>query len=542
MFDVKRRYEAAAAPRRRADESHLEAEAERVGLAVGLGRQPSPQALMSMALSHVSAQGRAPSVPSGGAPPPAVTALTVALTGSDLYRARLHTDAHAHAFASREGALAVTRGNDIYFAQGTYRPDLPLGRALLAHELTHVAQQLGPAPLLAHQGAHEAQRAARPAHVGVRLQRCRRTPTAPAPSAPTDSFALAQAAASTFDHADRLSNALAEIREGHALEYHRNQSRELAAQTARESMATPDAIRALAADWTWFLEHGPPPPSIPRRRRTADAGVDAGADAGVPFRATDAEWAARREAFLRRISSLYRATPAASDSARRTVAQRLNDTPRTVFDVLRQAAGPNVSAPLLYSFAMNEGLIDVYVRGQVGLGREGPWMNADQRDHVSVSAPISGYGVLGTDRYFDELTERRQPLRGFLPTGFDESRIQEERHRNERGEEVRSVRSPDLLTSLQVMAAIIARRQALFNGDRTRLNYSDPTEDERVLATYIYYNPGQNHGRRLLERQRPDASAAPAQRSLGSRINFSEYPDAQRVLLNYRVVRALSLF
>ena len=46
-----------------------------------------------------------------------------------------------------EGAGAETRGDEIRVAPGHWRPDLPLGRALLAHELTHVAQQ-GAAPRL----------------------------------------------------------------------------------------------------------------------------------------------------------------------------------------------------------------------------------------------------------------------------------------------------------------------------------------------------------------------------------------------------------
>jgi len=45
------------------------------------------------------------------------------------------------------GAGAETAGAEVRVAPGHWRPDLPLGRALLAHELTHVAQQ-GAAPRL----------------------------------------------------------------------------------------------------------------------------------------------------------------------------------------------------------------------------------------------------------------------------------------------------------------------------------------------------------------------------------------------------------
>jgi hypothetical protein len=64
------------------------------------------------------------------------------LLGYDFSAVRFHRDSGE---AAAEGAHAVTAGSDVHLAPGRFRPDLPLGRALLAHELTHVAQQ-GAAP------------------------------------------------------------------------------------------------------------------------------------------------------------------------------------------------------------------------------------------------------------------------------------------------------------------------------------------------------------------------------------------------------------
>ena len=58
--------------------------------------------------------------------------------GFDFSNVRLHRDVSQ---IENQNAHAVTSGSNIYLAPGRYRPDLPLGRALLAHELTHVAQQ-----------------------------------------------------------------------------------------------------------------------------------------------------------------------------------------------------------------------------------------------------------------------------------------------------------------------------------------------------------------------------------------------------------------
>ncbi|WP_138760699.1 eCIS core domain-containing protein [Modestobacter altitudinis] len=54
---------------------------------------------------------------------------------------RVHDDGAADDAARSLGALAFTRGNDIYFRAGAYDPTSPEGKRLLAHELAHVVQQ-----------------------------------------------------------------------------------------------------------------------------------------------------------------------------------------------------------------------------------------------------------------------------------------------------------------------------------------------------------------------------------------------------------------
>jgi hypothetical protein len=57
---------------------------------------------------------------------------------TDFSKIRIHS---GRGEAESIGALAFTTGNDIYFANGEYNPDLPHGQRLLGHELTHVVQQ-----------------------------------------------------------------------------------------------------------------------------------------------------------------------------------------------------------------------------------------------------------------------------------------------------------------------------------------------------------------------------------------------------------------
>jgi hypothetical protein len=55
----------------------------------------------------------------------------------------VHTDATADVLTRSVAARAFTVGSDVFFASGTYRPHTEDGRRLIAHELTHVAQQRG---------------------------------------------------------------------------------------------------------------------------------------------------------------------------------------------------------------------------------------------------------------------------------------------------------------------------------------------------------------------------------------------------------------
>jgi hypothetical protein len=63
--------------------------------------------------------------------------------GTDFGGVRVHTDAKADSLNRALSAKAFTAGGDIYFREQEYRPGTAAGEELLAHELTHVAQQGG---------------------------------------------------------------------------------------------------------------------------------------------------------------------------------------------------------------------------------------------------------------------------------------------------------------------------------------------------------------------------------------------------------------
>ena len=69
--------------------------------------------------------------------------------GADLGRVQVHTGPAAARLASMESATAVAVGEHVAFAEGAYQPNTPVGDALIAHELAHVAQQRDAGPATA---------------------------------------------------------------------------------------------------------------------------------------------------------------------------------------------------------------------------------------------------------------------------------------------------------------------------------------------------------------------------------------------------------
>jgi hypothetical protein len=67
--------------------------------------------------------------------------------GHDFSRVRVHTDPRAAESAQAVNALAYTVGGNVVFGAGRYEPRTGEGRRLLAHELTHVAQQHSEQPV-----------------------------------------------------------------------------------------------------------------------------------------------------------------------------------------------------------------------------------------------------------------------------------------------------------------------------------------------------------------------------------------------------------
>lgn len=114
----------------------LEREADRFATdALAASQTPAAQPLRSVADRHE---------PGGQELEAEQRSLLGQRLGHDFANVRVHTDNRAAAMAEGVHARAFTVGSDIFFGANEYRPQVPDGRALLAHELAHVTQQARP--------------------------------------------------------------------------------------------------------------------------------------------------------------------------------------------------------------------------------------------------------------------------------------------------------------------------------------------------------------------------------------------------------------
>jgi hypothetical protein len=535
--------------------------------------------------SFLQEKARVDTAPERAAPrdepvPAALRQVAEPLLGRDFSSVRLRGVSSSEEAAAPAGTLAVTSGNTISFFPGRYQPDLPLGQALIAHELTHVAQQRAAPPLPSRgqglrasfareianfraeypserlAGAHDALAdtsglypiSMAPSGMQQRCTGCDsckqggdKTPSSPSastatptPATPvTSSGTTARAAAKALiderqvvkEARDKLKVSLDEIRKGRSLEFHKSKTPEVIKRGAK---AVGIAEAGLLSDWDWFLQNGPP---------------------SAKPRADEKTWESHQEAFLRQIQSPLDKLERGHEKSQ--ASYLLKNTPSNVFDLIIQASTPMVPPALLYAIAGTEGLVDRYIRPQVASPATSPdKLSEAELAGVSVTKPIHGFQELGLDDFFSELEQKRKPLSGFFPPGFDQTKVTESPNTNEFGRRVRSADAPDLKTGLQALVTVISRRQALFQDDRKSLGYVDPTGDERVYFTYVYYNSGpgdpalgdgtskDNGGFQTLSRHRPAHPTVAQRRKLGDWIRLREYPNAIKVLQTYQVIVA----
>ena len=397
--------------------------------------------------------------------------------GHDFSQVRIHSGPRAAELSRRLNARALSVGHDVAFAPGEYEPRSLQGRRLLAHELSHVILGADRSPTIARKTRGEA--------VIDRAHMDWLDPDA-----------------KVKDDIDIVKSAIKEIKQGKSVQFNDLAARKKIA-SALDSLGKLKELVAVTAEWEWLTHHH--------------------------SRSGQNSYKQKEKAFFAHFQ-----TPLATLSAKHPKAQTkywLKNTPPQVMDAIFTAADAALPADQLWAYAFKEGLAD-YVRNEIGLSKnDEPAMK--QLMAVSTTKAVSGFQYLGTDDFWTDLTAKRMPLSGYLPQGYDLTRIEHESNRNEKYRWVDSARSPDLIMGLQALSAQLRRRRDIFLADATRFGYSTPTTDELVYWTYVYFNSGEYTGQLVKYK---------GKRKLSDWITKGEYPNAIKLLESYRMVCKMNIF
>ncbi|MFT3843290.1 MAG: DUF4157 domain-containing protein [Myxococcaceae bacterium] len=518
-----------------------EQQANEVAVEVALGgKRPGEQEFAQAATAFSAGRDGAGSAES-------IRAAVGARMGADLGNIRLVPNSGE---ARSSGSIAFAQHDEVHFAPGAYRPDHPLGRALVAHELTHSAQ-LSQRSMSQHGGAHSAHsgggaRGGRDARLnfefcdlfGPSTSSSSSSTSTATPSSTSTSTTTAGSGTPTttsatptggsgvrtnvdslvdvYNKYDLIRVGLAEIKKGTSLSFHKSKGRKrvedfsttvLKSKTAitEGRLKVYDKLIGAAETKKWD--------------KTADTGMAMLlADLAPPV-----------------ISQLNTAG-LTSKSQQNTNINWLQNVPGSVFQLLLDCSNAKIPPALLFAVAMNEGLADTYIRPQTGATND--QLSATELASVSVTQPVDGFYSLGLDQYWDESTETNHPLSGYLPSGFDTTKVGKAPHANEKGKMHDAAKTPDLKMALQIQVAILSRRIDLFLDQAAKLGYPTPTDEERLYLGYVFYNSGPGEGHKTLSKHQPGGSDP---RKLGDWISMDEYHNATKVLNTYRFVVAAGL-
>lgn len=122
----------------------MESEREKLREVLSARAAPTPAPSAAAPEPPPTAASSPPSQPPDGSGQPLAPATRRAMESAfdtDFGDVRVHTSPRAGAAAEALGARAFTVGSDVVFARGRYRPGVPSGERLIAHELAHVVQQ-----------------------------------------------------------------------------------------------------------------------------------------------------------------------------------------------------------------------------------------------------------------------------------------------------------------------------------------------------------------------------------------------------------------
>lgn len=404
--------------------------------------------------------------------------------GYDFSHVRVHTDSHAAASAKAVNAQAFTVGRDVVFGAGRYTLGNSEGQRLLAHELTHVLQQK------------------RDWNIGRSGSIFRKTKGEETGKKAQEWVGID---AKLKIEVDVLKAAIREIKKEKSVEYNKREGLKRLGNASKLLGIKLEELDKLREDWKWLVDN---------RKSSA------------------------QESYEKKEASFFETlkSPLKILKEKFPMAQThywLKNAPTQVLEIIHKVGDSELPADELWAYAFKEGLVD-YIRDEIGLAATDDPTEA-QLKSVSVAKTISGFDYLGLDDFITDLSAKREPLKGFLPVGYDLSKVKEVKRINEKGREVKSGEFPNMLMAVQALSVMLKRRRKLFLEDVKANGYSTPDRDELIYWTYVYFNVGEFGGKQQLKKYK-------GKRNLADWIRKGEFPNAIKLLQSYQMVQIMKLF
>jgi len=399
--------------------------------------------------------------------------------GQDFSQVRVHSDAQA---ARAVNARAFTVGKDVIFGAGQYSPGTREGQRLMAHELAHVVQQKK-----IEKSTDSIQRKTKEEENREKAK---------------DWLVLD---ANLKVEVDVLRAAIKEIKKEKSVSYNKRAGFKKLDNVAKLLDIKGNEKEKLKADWEWLVDN--------RKSNVKKT-----------YKDKETSFFSALQSPLKKLKKKYPG---------QQTHYWLRNSPAQVLEIIHKVGDAELPVDELWAYAFKEGLVD-YIRDKIGLDATDNPTEA-QLKSVKVTESISGYEYLGLDDFIAGLSSKRKPLTGFLPAGFDLTKVNEIKRINEKGREVKSGEFPNMLMAVQALAAMLKRRRKLFQEDAKTFGYSTLNREELIYWTYVYFNFGEFGGKAQLNKYK-------GKRNLSDWIKKKEFPNSIKLLQSYRMVKEMKLF
>ncbi len=309
---------------------------------------------------------------------------------------------------------------------------------------------------------------------------------------------------------DVLKAAIGEIKAGKSVSFNKNAGLKRIESASATLNLTKDESASLVTQWNWFV--------VNRKNKGS------------------AEFKGEESDFFGELTSKRRKLKNSKFGGAQVLDWIKHSAP-PILEVICEVADSEVDALFLWANAYQEGISNYVLDSTNTHGRIPTKMELNS---VVVNKEVDGYLYLGLDDFWLDYTNKKYPLKDFLPNNYEINKVKENVTINDdpyNPREVVSATFDNMKLALQALKANIKRRIKIMLGDMEHYGYKLPKkgEDEYVYWYFNYSNAGAGAGRRSLKEYKN-------KRKLNKWIKLKKYRNSLQFLDSYKLAKELGLF